>query len=232
MVQYVDTKGNSLDTKTLTGQVGKPWQSEERSFDGYTFKEVRGATSGSFTEATQEVTYVYYTQIPGTPIIPILKGDVVVQYVDTKGNVISDPLTLNGQVGKEWTSEQLEIDGYQFKEVTGSTAGLFTEATQEVTYVYYTQIPGIPSVPIAPDKSPLVPLEPSTPMKPDTDIPFAPLPQSTPVDSDFTEKVEMEKQERLPQTSMDLNVQSVYLGVFLIGLGILIAIPVHRKQKE
>ena len=51
-------------------------------------------------------------------------------------NEISTTITLTGEVGTAWESEQLEINGYTFKSVDGATSGLFTVEDIIRNYVY------------------------------------------------------------------------------------------------
>ena len=60
-VQYIDEEGNKLqDDIVLKGNVGEAYTSEQREFDGYTFKAVKeDNATGTFSDKTQTVTYVY-----------------------------------------------------------------------------------------------------------------------------------------------------------------------------
>ena len=143
LVQYVDTKGNTISKDVLLSQqVGTDWSSEQLTINGYKFKEVIGEVYGKHTLTQQTVRYVYFKEISGTEINPILRGEVLVQYLDTKGVSISDSITLKGQLGKAYLTEPLELNGYQFKEVIGLPKGEFTDALTKVSYVYYKEISG------------------------------------------------------------------------------------------
>lgn len=61
-VKYVDEAAPTVEIATgvvFSGNVGDPYTSEQKTIDGYTFKEVQGSASGTITEAAQTVTYVY-----------------------------------------------------------------------------------------------------------------------------------------------------------------------------
>ncbi|MGF7407585.1 MucBP domain-containing protein, partial [Lactococcus lactis] len=129
-VKYVDTKGNVISDEAIkSGNVGDSYTTEQKTIDGYTFKEVQGNATGTFTDQAQTVTYVYTKK-------PVLGAAVTVKYVDTEGNVISDEAIKSGNVGDSYTTEQKTIDGYTFKEVQGNATGTFTDQAQTVTYVY------------------------------------------------------------------------------------------------
>ena len=128
--KYVDTDGNNIsDDVVKSGNIGDSYTTEQKIIDGYTFKEVQGSATGTFTDQVQTVTYVYTKD-------PIAGGDVTAKYVDTDGNNISDDVVKSGNIGDSYTTEQKIIDGYTFKEVQGSATGTFTDQVQTVTYVY------------------------------------------------------------------------------------------------
>ncbi|MGN8064989.1 MucBP domain-containing protein [Lactococcus lactis] len=129
-VKYVDSEGNKIsDDAVKSGNVGDTYTTEQKTIDGYTFKEVQGSTTGTFTDQAQTVTYIYTKD-------PVVGGDVTVKYVDSEGNKISDDAVKSGNVGDTYTTEQKTIDGYTFKEVQGSTTGTLTDQAQTVTYIY------------------------------------------------------------------------------------------------
>lgn len=60
IVKYEDDKGNTLsDSIIKSGSVGENYTTEKKDIKGYFFKETRGKVSGTFTDETQIVTYVY-----------------------------------------------------------------------------------------------------------------------------------------------------------------------------
>lgn len=130
-VKYQDTAGETIaDDVLLTGNIGDTYVSEQKTIDGYTFKEVQGDPTGPFTNQPQTVTYVYKKDTSAET------AKVTVNYQDEAGKALADTITLTGEVGGKYTSEQKEIAGYTFKEVRGNAAGTFTAQPQEVTYVY------------------------------------------------------------------------------------------------
>ncbi|MBO0474922.1 MucBP domain-containing protein [Enterococcus ureasiticus] len=56
---YVDTNDKVIKKVPQTDTIGKPFTTEQLEFKGYTFKEVKGKTTGTFAEEDQEVTYIY-----------------------------------------------------------------------------------------------------------------------------------------------------------------------------
>ncbi|WP_024747319.1 MucBP domain-containing protein [Levilactobacillus namurensis] len=129
-VHYQDTQGNTIaDDQVLYGDVGGDYTTQKQDIDGYTFQEIQGNATGQFTDKNQEVTYIYAQD-------PAEQGTVTVHYVDDQGNTIAPDQVLTQDVGSDYTTEQKEIDGYTFKDVTGNPTGTVTAEAQEVTYVY------------------------------------------------------------------------------------------------
>ncbi|EGQ0538654.1 MucBP domain-containing protein [Listeria monocytogenes] len=90
--------------------------------------------------AIEGYTYVGYLHTsqndPAPTPIPVEKGTVTVYYQDEQGKTIAPAETLEGDVGKAYTTEEKQINGYDLKEVIGNTTGNFTKTTQTVTYQY------------------------------------------------------------------------------------------------
>ena len=64
--KYVDENSNPIaDNVIASGNVGDPYSTTQKDVPGYTFKEVQGNPTGSFTDQDQTVTYVY-TKNPET----------------------------------------------------------------------------------------------------------------------------------------------------------------------
>lgn len=130
--KYLDTNGNMIsDDAVKTGNVGETYTTEQKSIEGYIFKEVQGNTTGQFTDQAQTVTYVYTKNE-----IHNVTGTVLVKYVDTDGNKISEDIVKSGTVGEGYSTEKKDINGYTFKEIQGNVSGQFTDQPQTVTYVY------------------------------------------------------------------------------------------------
>ncbi|MBO0440747.1 MucBP domain-containing protein [Candidatus Enterococcus ikei] len=59
-VYYVDINNETIqDEFVQTGTIGDPFKTEKVAINGFTLKDVKGATTGLFTEEDQEVTYIY-----------------------------------------------------------------------------------------------------------------------------------------------------------------------------
>lgn len=102
---------------------------EKFTIKGYTYKEVIGNPTGTFTGAPQTVTYMYIKN-------PVTGGDVTAQYQDTEGNTVSPNIIKAGNIGDSYTTEQLTIEGYTYKEVIGNSMRTFITDPQTAIYVY------------------------------------------------------------------------------------------------
>ncbi|HFU4504543.1 TPA: MucBP domain-containing protein, partial [Streptococcus suis] len=129
-----------------------------------------------------------------------VKGNVVVNYVDTEGNVIKTPVedTPLTSTGTDYTTtdnkptEIIAPNGDKYvlvpSKTVGNETGKVVEGTTEVTYVYQKvanwipQIPGVPSTEYPEIPYPFDPNNPDVPVTPtpDTVIPY--VPGYTPVD--------------------------------------------------
>lgn len=63
-------------------------------------------------------------------------GTLVVNYVDSDGNRLTDEITTNNEVGEEYQTEVKDFDGYTYITVVGEPTGTYTYETTYVTYYY------------------------------------------------------------------------------------------------
>ncbi|NQN88350.1 YSIRK-type signal peptide-containing protein, partial [Streptococcus suis] len=152
VVNYVTTDGTVIQapvTDTPETSTGTPYDTKDNkpetitTADGKTYKLVPSLTKGSETgdvvPGVTEVTYVYEE----------VKGDVVVNYVNTAGEVIAPQVvdtktTSTGTAYDTTDNKPAKItteDGtvYYYKEVDANSAtetGKVVEGTTEITYVY------------------------------------------------------------------------------------------------
>ncbi|MDU5363195.1 MAG: MucBP domain-containing protein, partial [Finegoldia magna] len=120
-VKYVDDKGNVLEEQSVVKKdapVGEDYTTEQKKFDGYTFKEMDKTSApkeGKVTKEDQTVIYVYTkdTTPPTT--------EVVTKYVDENGN----PLALE-EKGKQ---NKKDIPAYEYvktyKDKDGNTVHVY-----------------------------------------------------------------------------------------------------------
>ncbi|MDT1957046.1 MucBP domain-containing protein [Carnobacterium divergens] len=70
----------------------------------------------------------------------IIGGDITVEYVDTAGNSLAPNKVLHGNIGENYETTAIEIEGYKLKTVPTNKNGKFTDENQVVTYVYEGQL--------------------------------------------------------------------------------------------
>ncbi|HFU4113865.1 TPA: MucBP domain-containing protein, partial [Streptococcus suis] len=140
------------------------------------------------------------TPIPYVPVETPKTGSVVVNYVDSEGNVIKTPVTDTDKaaVGTDYDTtdnkptEIVTEDGTRYvlvpSKTIGSENGQVVEGETSITYVYQKvanwipQIPGVPSTDYPEVPYPFDPTNPDVPVTPNpgTVIPY--VPGYTPVD--------------------------------------------------
>lgn len=132
IISYQDEQGKKLiDDVTLSGNIGSSYSAEQKKFDNYTFKEVKGEVTGLYNEKTQNIIYVYSENK-----MPILQGLVKVFYQDDEGRKLAEDEVLSGNIGDAYTVENRLFDNYTFKEIQGERTGTFSENDKEVYLIY------------------------------------------------------------------------------------------------
>ncbi|WP_162261457.1 MucBP domain-containing protein [Schleiferilactobacillus perolens] len=139
--QYVDTQGQAIHSAITTkGIAGTKYATSQLTIPGYTFKQMAkgsAATSGVYGTGATTVTYVYEKNTTPPPVVQY--GTVNAQYVDSQDRAIHDPILTEGVVGTAYTTHQLTIPGYTFKQVaadSAATSGMYMDGALTVTYVY------------------------------------------------------------------------------------------------
>lgn len=135
-VTYKDDQGIQIhEPQLLTGNTGDIYDTTTAQYQldipGYTLDQDKLPLNaiGNYTDTKQTVDYVYSKN-------PVKAADVTARYQDTAGNKLTEDVINTGMIGEQYTTEEKEFDGYQFKEVQGSASGLFTDEAQTVIYVY------------------------------------------------------------------------------------------------
>ena len=125
-VHYLDEAGQKLvEDKILSGKFGDSYSSEPQDIAGYVLKTTPANAKGTFTDASQEVTYVYTNQVK-----------VLAHYVDQDGKPIAGVTdeTLTGTIGDPYPGSAVkDIKGYTLKT---KPTGKFSSTETEVTYIY------------------------------------------------------------------------------------------------
>ncbi|MDO5376602.1 MAG: MucBP domain-containing protein, partial [Staphylococcus rostri] len=214
IVHYVDEEGNTIaDDKVDTqgSKIDTPYDTTDNrperitTPDGKTYERVpektEGTETGSVVEGTTEVTYVYKE----------VKGDVIVHYIDTEGNVIADDAvdTPETSTGTDYNTADdnkpttITKDGVKYELVPvltkGNEQGEVVEGTTEITYVYKkVEEPTTPEVPNEdPGKYiPYIPVDPENPTDPND-------PLNPPVDPNTGDPIDPIDYDETPEDPTD-----------------------------
>ena len=127
-VKYKDTEGNELAVPTvMNGKIGLPYTSEAKTIPGWYVSQMPINANGTYSENAQEVIYVYERSDAAR---------VIVRYEDMEGNQLAEPTILSGKVGLSYESNAKEISGWRVSKTPKNAKGTFSDAVQEVIYVY------------------------------------------------------------------------------------------------
>ncbi|MBC1606075.1 LPXTG cell wall anchor domain-containing protein, partial [Listeria rocourtiae] len=133
-VVYQDTTGKAIaPSTTLTGDYGEAYDTTPLEIPGYTVDTSPANAKGTYTEATQTVTYVY-EKATAAP--------VTVVYQDTTGKEVAPSERLTGKVDAPYAAEAKAISGYTLTQKPANQTGYLTNEPQMVTFVYEAQIGG------------------------------------------------------------------------------------------
>ena len=81
---------------------------------------------------SQETEYDFHIQFTYS----ILKGNLIVKYVDDEGNDLSDIEEYTEIVGTDYKTSEKEFEYYKLIEIKGNEEGKYVDGTVEVIYVY------------------------------------------------------------------------------------------------
>ena len=144
-VYYIDyNTDETLDSYDYTGSFSEDVTTSSKDFDGYTL--VKSPDTENYTLNTNDI-YVYYYYA--------LNSDVIVYYLDYYTNEeIADSETIEGYEGLSYTTEQKNIENYEFVTSTSNTEGIMEDETIYV-YYYYEELVDLEFVKVNYDNEPL-----------------------------------------------------------------------------
>lgn len=127
LVSYTDTEGNILaDDITINGKVRDRYETESKTFYGYSLIQVPENAAGNMTTDPIRVSYVY----------ALKEATVIANYLDEEGNVLEDRELISGKVFDDYQTQSKDIYGYTLLEVQGEEKGTMTEDIITVDYIY------------------------------------------------------------------------------------------------
>ena len=80
------------------------------------------------------------------------KGTLVINYVDSDGNKLTEEITNIGEVGENYITEKKNFEGYTFITVVGEPTGTYTNGVIYVTY-YYDKNTGTGNIEVLPPQT-------------------------------------------------------------------------------
>ena len=120
------TSGKILKTEEKAGVYGQRVSIEAEEIDGYTCIEQSEKNEYIFG-AENQITTFYYAK----------NTQVIVKYVDKEtGKEIAKSQKIDGYVGKGYSTEKINVDGYDYLSSTDNITGKMTENTIDVIYYY------------------------------------------------------------------------------------------------
>ncbi|MQW22368.1 MULTISPECIES: MucBP domain-containing protein [unclassified Lactococcus] len=134
-------------------------------------------------------------------------GSVNVHYLDEDGLEIADTVTLTGEVGERFETEQKEILGYSFKSIEGEASGNFKSDSQNISYIYTKD-----------DEAVINPPE----EKQDNDA------SGKKSEAKKTNSATDKNVQKLPVTGEENSISPLFMGIMLIVLGT--SIFAYRKK--
>ena len=128
IVHYQDEAGNTIAAdETLSGKLDTNYTAKPKDITDYELVKIPDNVKGQFSNAPQEVTFVY-TKKAG--------ADVIVHFQDENGNTIAADETLSGKLDTSYTAKPKDITDYELVKTPDNVKGQFSNAPQEVTFVY------------------------------------------------------------------------------------------------
>ena len=93
--------------------------------------------SGNQTADFKFVNNGYYTSTGFSRVVePVVKGNVIVEYVDKATSEVLASYTLTGEVGKSYSTSAKEIEGYKLYKSPANANGVYTKEDIVVKYIY------------------------------------------------------------------------------------------------
>ena len=126
-VSYVGEDGTKLaDNTVISGVVGDSYQTNAKDIDNYTLKSTPNNSKGTYTEGSQNVTYVYAKKT----------GSITAHYVNEDGEKVAEDTSLSGTFDQDYSLATKDIENYTLKTKPQVTSGKFGTDSKEVNFVY------------------------------------------------------------------------------------------------
>ncbi|QIL50005.1 BspA family leucine-rich repeat surface protein [Weissella coleopterorum] len=139
-VRYVDENNNYLEKPiVIQGNVGDPYSTKQKVFEGYTFHDVQGDVSGRLTDSVKPIIYTYYKNNGSNHTVNFydMNGKKIADQINRTGTY-QDSYDLTDQVNK--TLAALKAKGYQSVSNYGVIKGNFGKVHDGAGYIL-TKLP-------------------------------------------------------------------------------------------
>ncbi|MGY3747958.1 MucBP domain-containing protein [Vagococcus salmoninarum] len=128
-VKHEDTEGKEYAPDVATTEVvGTTYKTKPVTKEGWRVKTKPESEDLTYTKEAQTVKYVY-EKIPTV-------GKVIATHKDSAGNEVAKEVVQEGQIGEDYQTKAIEIDGWELIDKPAGMTGKFTEKTQTVNYIY------------------------------------------------------------------------------------------------
>ena len=135
-VKYVDkfTNEEISDKIEKTGKFFEKYDisEDEKEIEGYTIIERPEELTGILGEEEEKI--FYYAKNTNVIVKYLEKDETPENNMDNK--ILAEEIIINGYEGKEYKTEQKEIENYTFVESTENTSGIMIKDRVEVIYYY------------------------------------------------------------------------------------------------
>lgn len=161
-INYVNEKGEILDTTTEIIAKDTNYNIPNKTFEGYELKDSNDKDKVVFVNKDMVVN-IEYKPLATTPQVE--KGKVIIKYVDENGKDLVEPKEFLDVVGKDFSVNAETIEGY----VLTSDSKVTGKVTKEDTVITFTyekvKEPEVPVEPQEPTIEPEKPVEPQEPVE-------------------------------------------------------------------
>ncbi|WP_159649327.1 MucBP domain-containing protein [Erysipelothrix aquatica] len=131
-VNYMDTKGNTLEVSEVLSGLGKlnqDYVTQALEFANFNLVRVDGPRQGTFTTESKVVNFIYERKDA---------APVILNHTDETGNELAPSQLLEGtqQLGNPYTTQAQVIENYTLSVRPENAVGVFMDALQVVNYIY------------------------------------------------------------------------------------------------
>ena len=124
-IKYLDNQNNEiLEPNIIDGYEGKEYNVLPKKIEGYICKDTKA--SGKMQSGEEEIIFTYEKL-----------GNVITSYIDeVTGKCIKEDETKVDVFGKDYETEEKEIEGYELSNIEGNTEGIIDSENIKVIYYY------------------------------------------------------------------------------------------------